>query len=179
MPYRLHEPYGGLVMGNWDGERLCPHTPEQTYTRYPCSCGRELWPPRGRGRGESLLSPRRIAAKLKALDALELRGKGYSYRVIAATLGYRTTSGAWQAVQRIYDQEAASHCRDRGGARRRRHRWRTPGGQYRTSAATARAPCAPQKCLVLIRKQVSSSGSDNTAGSRRMKEDEDAAKGTA
>src|SRR5215831_12280469 len=106
MPYRPHEPFRYGALDNWDGERLCPHMPEQTYTRYPCSCGRELWPPRGRGRGESLLSPRRIAAKLKALDALALHCKGYTYRVIAATLGYRTTSGAWQAVQRIRDQEA-------------------------------------------------------------------------
>jgi hypothetical protein len=105
MPYRMHEPYGS-VMDNWDGERLCPHRPDQRYTRYPCSCGRELWPPRKRGRGESLFSPRRVEAKLKALDALALRGKGHPYRVIAARLGYNTTSGAYQAVQRLRAQEA-------------------------------------------------------------------------
>src|SRR5258708_15533849 len=98
---------GGVVgSGAVDDERVCGHTPYQRYTRAPCSCGRELWPPRGRGRGESLLSPRRVAAKLQALDALALAASGYTYRTIARTLGYRTTSGAWQAVQRLRDQEA-------------------------------------------------------------------------
>jgi hypothetical protein len=106
MPYRPHVPYEALWSDAWDGERLCPHTPHQRYTRYPCSCGRELWPPRNRGRGEPLTSPRRIAAKLKAVDALALRVQGWSFRVIAAKLGYKTTSGAWQAVQRIRDHEA-------------------------------------------------------------------------
>jgi hypothetical protein len=117
MPYRLHEPYSflsadecaeyGITPGsNYDPERKCPHTPDQTYTREPCSCGRELWPPRGRGRGESLLSPRRIEAKLKAVDALALHIQGWPYRAIAAKLAYKTTSGAWQAVQRIRDHEA-------------------------------------------------------------------------
>lgn len=93
--------------GNYDPMRACEHTPADTYTREPCSCGRELWPPRGRGRGESLTSPRRIAAKMKALDALELHAHGWTYERIARRLGYRDASGAWRAVQRIRDQEAA------------------------------------------------------------------------
>src|SRR5690349_15866657 len=36
-------------------------TPGRTYTRY-------TWPPRGRGRGESLTSPRRIEAKLRTVE---------------------------------------------------------------------------------------------------------------
>jgi hypothetical protein len=102
-------PYKGahMVIGNYDSERYCEHTPAETYTRYPCSCGRELWPPRGRGRGESLLSPRRIAAKLTAIEAMKLHIQGVSYARIARSLGYRTPSGAWRAVQRIRDNEAA------------------------------------------------------------------------
>lgn len=87
--------------------RKCPHTPDDVYTREPCSCGRELWPPRGRGRGESLTSPRRVAAKLRALDALRLHCEGKTYARIAQELGYKTPSGAFRAVQRIHDHEAA------------------------------------------------------------------------
>lgn len=105
---RMHPPRPtDTAYGNYDPMRACEHTPDQTYTREPCSCGRELWPPRGRGRGESVLSPRRLAAKLKALDALELHIRGWSYEAIARRLGYRDASGAWRAVQRIRDQEAA------------------------------------------------------------------------
>lgn len=87
--------------------RVCRHTPAQTYTREPCSCGRPLWPPRGRGRGESLLSPRRIAAKLRAIEAWRLNLMGYTWEAIAAQLGYRTRGGAWRAVQRLRDGQAA------------------------------------------------------------------------
>lgn len=92
---------------NFDPERECEHRPGTTYTRQPCSCGRELWPPRGRGRGESLLSPRRIAAKLRTIEAMQLHGQGYSYKQIAQKLGYADHSGPAHAVQRIRDQEAA------------------------------------------------------------------------
>jgi hypothetical protein len=106
--------------------RVCRHRPDQTYTRYPCNCGRELWPPRGRGRGESLLSPRRIEAKLKAIDANEMHIKGASYARNAVILGYKTPSGAWRAVQRIRDHEAAwrrweDRQRQMGGRPRERH----------------------------------------------------------
>src|SRR5579859_1951981 len=74
---------------NFDPERSCPHTPAQTYTREPCSCGRALWPPRGRGRGESLTSPRRMEAFLRSFDAMALHVKGYPYRIIAQQLGYK------------------------------------------------------------------------------------------
>jgi hypothetical protein len=81
-----------------------------------------VWPPRGRGRGESLLSPRRIEAKLKALDALALHLQGYPYRLIATTLGYQTTSGAWQAVQRLRDHEAEWARWEQRTGRRHYHR---------------------------------------------------------
>jgi hypothetical protein len=87
--------------GGW-----CRHTPDETYTRYPCSCGREIWPPRGRGRGESLLSPRRIEAKIRAGKALALHLLGVPYRDIATRLGYKHASGAFAAVQRLRDKDA-------------------------------------------------------------------------
>lgn len=68
-----------------------------TYTR-------ETWPPRGRGRGESLTSPRRIAAKQRAAKALQLRMDGYTWRMIAASLGYKCPSGAWRAVRRCVNR---------------------------------------------------------------------------
>jgi hypothetical protein len=92
---------------NFDPFAECRHKPWQTYTREPCSCGRELWPPRGRGRGESLNSPRRVAAKQKAIEAMKLRRQGYRWRVIAAQVGYATPQGAHRAVQRTVDLSTA------------------------------------------------------------------------
>ena len=80
--------------------RGCQHRSGDTYTHEPCSCGRPLWPPRGRGRGESLLSPRRIAATLRTAEALRLRIEGATYAAIARQLGYRTRGGAWRAIHR-------------------------------------------------------------------------------
>lgn len=90
-----------------DPFRECEHEPDQVYTRQPCSCGRPLWPPRERGRGESLSSPRRIAAKLRACEVTRLHIQGHSYETIAALLGYKTASGAWRAEQRLRDHDAA------------------------------------------------------------------------
>lgn len=90
-----------------DPRRLCDHRPSDVYTREPCSCGRETWPPRGRGRGESLLSPRRIAAKLRACEAMRLRGAGFTYTAIARALGYRSRSAAWRAIHRAMAQHDA------------------------------------------------------------------------
>lgn len=110
----------------WDVEHMdplreCHHTPAQTYTRRPCSCGRPLWPPHGRGRGESLTSPRRIAAKLRALDALQMVCMGYSYETIARQLGYRHRGSAYHAVQRLRDQAAAwTNFEERTGYRARK-----------------------------------------------------------
>jgi hypothetical protein len=56
--------------------------------------------PRGRGRGESKTSPRRIAAKLSAAEALRLRFGGMTYEAIARQLGFRDASGAWRAIDR-------------------------------------------------------------------------------
>ena len=90
-----------------DPFRGCEHTPDQHFTREPCSCARPLWPPRGRGRGESLTSPRRLAAMLRALEAHRLYAEGWSYEAIARALGYRDRSGPWRALQRLRDHDAA------------------------------------------------------------------------
>lgn len=89
--------------GGWQGGvlRACEHAPEQRYTREPCSCGRELWPPRGRGRGESLLSPRRVAAKLRAIEAMRLRRERFTWTTIARRLDYGSGAAACNAVERL------------------------------------------------------------------------------
>jgi hypothetical protein len=56
------------------------------------------YPPRGRGRGESTTSPRRVEAVLRQAEACKLRGVGATYAAIARTVGYRDPSGAWRAV---------------------------------------------------------------------------------
>ncbi len=92
---------------SWHPTPGCKHKPGQVYTREPCVCGRELWPPRGRGRGESLYSPRRIEAKMRAAQALRLRTAGHTYRAIAARLGYNSPQAAWGAVHRTIDEVTA------------------------------------------------------------------------
>jgi hypothetical protein len=72
--------------------------PGRTYTR-------QTWPPRGRGRGESLTSDRRIDAKIRAVKVVEMRlVYQQSWQHIANTLGYRTASGAYRAFWRIMDR---------------------------------------------------------------------------
>jgi hypothetical protein len=105
-PY-LRQRYDPCVADNYDPDRECPHKPWQTYTKYPCSCGRELWPPRGRGRGESLTSPRRLKAKKRVIEAMRLRAQGYTFRAIAEKLGYSSRKTAWRAVRRCIDQAQA------------------------------------------------------------------------
>lgn len=106
-----------------DPFRGCEHTPDQRYTREPCSCGRPLWPPCGRGRGEALDSPRRLAALVRALEAQRLYyGEGWTYEAIARALGYRDKSGPWRALQRLRDWDAAwRNYEDRTG---HHPRWR-------------------------------------------------------
>lgn len=117
------------AVGNFDPHRICEHTPDETYTKRPCSCGRELWPPRGRGRGESVLSPRRVAAKLRAIEAVDLHCKGWTLQRIARKLGYADASGVWRALQRIRDEEAAwRNYEDRTG-HRPYHRHRPTRGE--------------------------------------------------
>lgn len=90
------------VAYNWtdvpDGT-LCDVTPApgRTYTRY-------TWPPRGRGRGESLLSSRRIEAKLRAIEVIRMRADGYTWEVIARKLGFRDASGPYRAYKRTMDR---------------------------------------------------------------------------
>lgn len=79
---------------------LCDVTPApgNTYNR-------DTWPPRGRGRGESLTSVRRISAKLRCNEAYTLRTEyGYTWEVIANKLGYRDASGPYRAVRRALDK---------------------------------------------------------------------------
>lgn len=90
--------------GPVDPWRECRHSAEQTYTREPCSCGRPLWPPRGRGRGEARYSPRRARAVLRTADALQLRIEGHTYAAIAWRLGYHSPSAAWRAIRRAMER---------------------------------------------------------------------------
>src|SRR5438876_10387271 len=78
---------------------LCDVTPApgRSYTR-------ETWPPRGRGRGESLLSPRRIEAKLRVLAIFQMRQEGHTWAHIATTLGFKDASGPWRAMRRASDR---------------------------------------------------------------------------
>lgn len=85
--------------------RVCEHKPWQTYSRYPCECGRSLWPPRGRGRGEPLTSPRRVEALVRAQVALEMRQeRDATWGEIAAALGFTCRASAWKAVRRALDR---------------------------------------------------------------------------
>jgi hypothetical protein len=72
--------------------------PGNTYTR-------DTWPPRGRGRGESLCSPRRVAAKLRSCEVLRMRIAGHTWVHIAKVLGFASASGAymayWRALNRV------------------------------------------------------------------------------
>jgi hypothetical protein len=117
-------PRPNALYERWYPSVACRHKPGQTYTKYPCVCGRELWPPRGRGRGESLHSPRRIVAKLNAVEAYKLHLAGWTYQQIAARLGYQTRQGAWRAVRRTLDAVTAQRnweeqSRQYGGRPRR------------------------------------------------------------
>jgi hypothetical protein len=60
------------------------------------------WPPVGRGRGESIYSPRRIEAMLKAREAFDMYYEyGLTWSEVAAKLGYASRSGPWMAVRRM------------------------------------------------------------------------------
>jgi hypothetical protein len=73
-------------------------SPGNTFTR-------DTYPPRGRGRGESLTSPRRIAAKQRALEVVKLRlGQHLTWATIARLLGFKDASGAYYAYHRLLDR---------------------------------------------------------------------------
>jgi hypothetical protein len=78
---------------------LCDVTPApgRTYTR-------QTWPPRGRGRGESLTSPRRLKAKSRAAEVLRLRGQGFTWQQIAQRTGFADPSGPYHAYKRTLDR---------------------------------------------------------------------------
>lgn len=69
-----------------------------------CTYTRETWPPRGRGRGESLTSSRRIFALMRAGDVVRLRFAGYTWQQIAIAKGFKDASGAWRAARRSIDR---------------------------------------------------------------------------
>lgn len=74
---------------------------------------RETWPPRGRGRGESLSSPRRVQARFRTAEAIRLRSAGATWQTIATTLGYSDPTGPWIAVRRTcsrLDWDALKHA---------------------------------------------------------------------
>lgn len=71
--------------------------PGNTYSRYD-------WPPRQRGRGESLTSPRRIAAKFRTKRVIELRAQGLTWAAIARATGYKHASGPYRAMKRAVDR---------------------------------------------------------------------------
>ncbi len=62
---------------------------------------------RGRGRGESRFSPRRVAAVLRSAEALRLRAAGATFETIALALGFRDRSGAYRAVDRALQSTLA------------------------------------------------------------------------
>src|SRR5260221_4166946 len=63
------------------------------------------WPPRSRGRGEPMYSPRRIDAQLRAAQAIHLRApEQLTWEHIATRLGFADKSGAWRAAQRAIDR---------------------------------------------------------------------------
>jgi len=62
------------------------------------------WPIKGRGRGESLYSDRRVDAKFRACEVVRLRFAGYTWQAIATNLGFADRSGAWRACRRMFDQ---------------------------------------------------------------------------
>lgn len=78
---------------------ICDATPApgNTYTR-------ATWPPRGRGRGESLTSPRRIDAKLRTIKVIEMRAAGHTWQSIALALGFKDASGPYRAMKRAIDR---------------------------------------------------------------------------
>ena len=59
------------------------------------------------GRGESLHSPRRVDAQVRAAKAVEMRAHGHSYCEIAQTLGYKSPNVAYNAVVRTLNKVAA------------------------------------------------------------------------
>lgn len=89
----------------WIVDELHPHGVWADVSPAPhCTYTRATWPPRGRGRGESLTSPRRIEAKLRAAQVLELRFAGYTWDSIARKCGFRDPSGPWRAIRRASDR---------------------------------------------------------------------------
>lgn len=85
--------------------------PGATYTR-------DTWPPRGRGRGESIYSVRRMQAKLRAVEVVRLRCAGCTYAQIARKLGFADGSGAYRAWRRTldridWDQDRRAELRER------------------------------------------------------------------
>lgn len=89
----------------WITDELHPKGVWADVTPAPgCTFTRATWPPRGRGRGESLTSPRRIEAKLRTAQIIRLRKDGHTWDTIARMCGFKDPSGPWRAVRRAYDR---------------------------------------------------------------------------
>ena len=101
MSYGWAVPHGSWNKEAWIHDEFHPNgvladvtpMPGNTYTS-------ATWPPRNRGRGESLYSDRRCFAKMRAVQVLQLRRAGYTWQRIARMLGFRDPSGPWRAVNR-------------------------------------------------------------------------------
>ena len=118
--YGVFVPHGNWRKMAWIRDEWHPDGIYADVTPAPGHCFvRATYPPRGRGRGESLYSDRRINAKLRAVRAVRLRMAGHTWKAIARMLGFRDPSGPWRAVNRafsaLYHEE-----RRREDARRRR-----------------------------------------------------------
>ena len=98
--------------------------PDGTYCDFTPAPGRTYiratYPPSGRGRGESLTSPRRIEAKLRAVKVIQLRQAGLTFQQIGYKVGL-STSGAYRAMQRTLDR--LDWDRDERAKRRREKQW--------------------------------------------------------
>lgn len=66
----------------------------------------------GQGIGEPRLSPRRVAGRLRAARAVELRARGWTWGAIAGDVGYRSESAAIKAADRLLKEMPSVDDRD-------------------------------------------------------------------
>jgi len=111
-PERIVDEDGESFYQDWTRNGLlvhCPHDKRGTTYQRPnaegelCPCNRPVWPPRGRGRGESLSSPRRIQAHMQVVEMMRLRRTNGTWQQIARRYGYISRSGPYQLVRRAIE----------------------------------------------------------------------------
>lgn len=66
----------------------------------------------GQGNGEPRLSPRRVAARLKAAKAVELRALDWTWQAIADEIGFNSESAAIKAADRLLKSMPSVDDRD-------------------------------------------------------------------